>query len=393
MAEVPTQRITGPCSPQRPDETFDDYFDRCKAHRDAWRQQILDDYYKPKDARLPSPNSEEGFNEDEMAQRIALIESEIRIENGLAEPRDLPNPVVWPAVVYPPGKSVSECSEYEPGLYSPIPRGRPEDLEYESQMNWNPIPESTSTRKRSKSPAGDDGLEPPAKRCRLDTTSGIPLAESGASGQKRKRVQFDEPQAAREQEQASPKKRKTDRLRRPSSSSATSSSKRKRAFNPDEACDSEVQPSPSGRRVSEAKRRKVGEENGTRNASVGGECNHTPRLTRARRRQLSGKDAQLFQLGEGGQLDLQVQACETEGQVKEAAAGRSRSRRQRSSATSNTTKTKGSKTGIGANTRATTRISSDAKASAKAAAGSNTGTSAGTKARRGRPKRQLLTNS
>lgn len=292
MAGLPNQRIAERCPPQEPDETHDNYFVRWKAHRDAWRQQFLGDFYRSKETRLPSPRSEEGLDEEEIAQAAFLIEQDIRIENGLAEPGDLPNPVVWPSVEYPPGKSLSEIGEYEPGPYSPVPRGRPEDNEFDPQLDSSPIPESISMLKRSKSPAENGALKPSAKGWSRDTTSGVPLAGASTLSRKRKRAQFDEPQVTREQAQADPKRRKTDTHSWPLLASVTSSSKRDRGSD----------------EVSGAKRRKFDKDTVTNNVVIGRDFSRTSRVTRAQRRQLSGKDAQLFQLGERGQLNLQRQA-------------------------------------------------------------------------------------
>lgn len=415
MADLPIQRVSDRCSPQRPDETYHDYFVRWKVHRDAWRQQFLDDYYRPKETRLPSPDSDGDIDEDETLQTVRFIERCIRLENGRPEPSDLPNPVERPQVVYPPGKSLSEIDEYEPGPSSPILRCRPEDDEYDTEPSFqSPILDlnlqSVSMHKRSSLPDEDGGLEQPlAKRRRTDTNLVTLPAGPGTSVHKRKRVQdgnLDEPQVAREQARAGPKKRKTDTHSRPSLAGVTSCSKRKRVSGPDEAQEYEVQASQPGRRVLGAKRRRVDEETITNDAAGRRDRNHTrtardkaivtssPRVTRARRRQLSGEDAQLFQLGQRGQLDLQEQACETQGQATEAAAGRPR--RRRSPATiNNNTRPKASHTSIGAKARTTTNSNTNTKSSAKSRAGKNATTiaGAGTKARRGRPKRQVPTNS
>ncbi|ROW13788.1 hypothetical protein VPNG_03643 [Cytospora leucostoma] len=380
MADLPNQRVPDYCPPKRTDETDDDYFVRWKAHRDAWRQQFLDDYYRSKETRLPSPNSEDDPDEDEILDMVRSIEQDIRIENGQPEPGDLPNRVYSPPVVYPPGKSLSEISDYEPGPNSPIPRIRPEDEEYidwpgfreylpgtqpESQHSQHSPP---PVRKRSSPPAEDGSLKQPAKRRKTDSTPQIPPAGPSTSGYKRKRVQDespDEPQMAHKQVQAGPKKRKTDTYNRPSLASATSGSKRKREARHDEAHDQEVQASqPVG-----AKRRRVDatitddaagrrdRKRTTRTARQNAAVSSSPRITRARRRQLSGKDAQLFQLGQCGQVDLQGQAHEIQEQAAEAATTKTR----------NTTKPV-------AKTRATPKPSTNTKASVKPRAGNNTNT-------------------
>ncbi|KUI67676.1 hypothetical protein VM1G_03598 [Cytospora mali] len=409
MANSSKQRVPDHCSPKLPDETGDDYFIRWKAHRDAWRQQFLDDYYRQKETRLPSPNSEEDPDEDEMAETVSFIERCIRIENGQPEPRDLSKPVEWPQVEYPPGKSLSEIDEYEPGPFSPIPRCRPEDDEYDFGPRScstipDPHPESTLVRKRSSSsPAEDGALEPPTKRRRrADKIPEISPAEPSTSGHKRKRLQDSIPelQGTFEQAQAVFKKRKTDTHNRPSLAGMMSGSKRKRESGPDEAHDDEVQASQPKRGVLGPKRRRVSEEITTNDAAGGKGCNSTmrtarkkaavpssPRVTRARRRQLSGIDAQLFQLGQRGQADLQGQAHERQGQATEAANDKMRPRR--SSATTKI-KSKGSNTTkIGAKKRVTSNTSTNTKDSVKSGAIKNTSpiTNASTKVRRGRPNR------
>ncbi|ROW02526.1 hypothetical protein VMCG_06030 [Cytospora schulzeri] len=405
MADLPNQRVPTSCSAQRPGETDDDYFLRWKAHRDAWRQQFLDDYYRPKETRLPSPDSEEDLDEEETLQAVRFVERCIRLENGQPEPGDLPNRVQPPPVVYPPGKSLSEIDEYEPGPFSPIPSRRPEDEEFDRvwQTMRDLNPETNQMRKRSSSPAEDGAIEPPAKRRRTDTKPEIRQAGPSTSGHKRKRVQdanLDEPQVAEEQVQTSPKKRRTNTHSRRAPTSTTSISKRKRQFDANEAHEHEVQaPSRQGWEVSGAKRRRVDEtipndaagrrehSRTTRNAREKTAATSSPRLTRARRRQLSGQDAQLFQLGQRGQIDPQGQDHEKQAQNAESATDESR--RRRSAATKTGPKLSNT-TNLNAKVRANnTNANTNTKAKAKAKAGNNTSTmnSAGTKARRGRPNR------
>lgn len=240
-----------PPPPRRPDETRHGHFVRWKAHRDAWRQQFLDDYYRQKETRLPSPNSEDDFDEEEVLQEVQFIERCIRLESGHPEPGDLPTRVEWPRVEYPPGKSLSEVSEYEPSPWSPIKRRRPEDDECHPRPIFQspslvPRPETTPTRKRSSSSAEEDALEPQAKKRKTDASPDIPPEVPTIT---------------------SPKKRKTDTHNLPAPASMTPISKRKRESDTDETHEHEVPaPSQPGWRVTGAKRRRVDEETTTSDA-------------------------------------------------------------------------------------------------------------------------------
>ncbi|KAH8745835.1 hypothetical protein F5883DRAFT_264280 [Diaporthe sp. PMI_573] len=388
MADAPSQPFTGRFSPRRASETYDDFLDRFKAHRDAERQQFLANYYRSKEARLPSPGSEEGLDDEEMAMMVAHLERDIRIENGRPEPGDLPNPVpLYPKVVYPPGKSLSECTDYED---SEDWRGRPEDLEYEHE-SWDNclLAESSPRLKRARSPFEGDVHEPPAKRTRTDTTSAVLPAGQSISGDKRKRTQVG---GEKVQAISGPKRRRTDAHRPPLLPSVTSSSTRKRKSVSDETHEPEVQTYRSlgtGRRAAGAKRRKMEEETRTSNATTGKDRNRILRVTRARRRELSGTDAQLVQLGERGRLEMQRQVNDTQGLATDAAA--SRSTRKQSSATTNKIEPKATTAKPKANNTipktGNTKIGAKRKtiASAKATAAIDAGTvtrSVGTKARK-----------
>lgn len=62
----------------------------------------------------------------------------------------------------------------------------------------------------------------------------------------------------------------------------------------------------------------------TINAATGRDGARSVQVTRARRRYLSGEDAQLFQLGERAQFDLQGEGYATQGQLTDPTADSSR---------------------------------------------------------------------
>lgn len=76
------------------------------------------------------------------------------------------------------------------------------------------------------------------------------------------------------------------------------------------------------------------DETRTSNAAAWNTRNRILPITRTRRRQLSGTDAQLVQLGERGRLELQRQVNKTQGRATDAAASRS-IRKQSSTTTTN----------------------------------------------------------
>lgn len=431
--ETPAQRVPPYCSPQRPDETDDDHFVRWKAHRDAWRQQFIDDYYKQKEARLPSPHSEDDLDEVAALEEVRYIERLIRLESGHPEPRDLPNRVERPRVVCPPGKSLSEISEHERSPFSPIPRRRPEDDEYDPvSIFHSPSPvlrpedegfervgkwmlginSPTPTRKRGSSPAEASASESPAKRRKTDTGSELTPGAPSTSNHKRKRVQFadlDEPQAASAQVHSSPKRRKTDAHSRPTPVNTSSSRKRGREPEADESPVHEAQGSSRpGLGVPSTKKRRVDEDSTTSDLSGRRDRESTvrtgrgknavmppSRITRARHRQLSGTDAQLFQLGHRGQLDMQSQPHETQrhdhkiiGRAAEAAANRPRPRRSATKtglkASNNTNTATKDRATTTTSTKTNTRTNTHPKRKARAGNKAQTTAGAGTKTRRGR---------
>lgn len=414
MADVPPQPL-GRCSPQRAGETDSDHVARFRAHRDAGRQRFLDNYYQTREARLPSPNSEEGLDDEEMAMEVAHIEREIRIENGRPEPGDIPPPVaLWPKVTYPPGKSLSECSESD---HEYDWRGRPEDYEYDETLTWG-TPVSSPKPKRARSPSEDHVHEPPAKRTRMDTTSAVHPAEPRISGGKRKSIEVDDLQDDDEKAQAvsGRKKRRPDAPHdyTPMLSSPTSSSTRKRKSDSDKTHESEVsthQSLDTGCGASGAKRRKMEDEARTSHAAAGKTRNRIAPVTRFRRRHLSGlsgADAQLVQLGERGRVELQRQVIKTQGRATDAAPSRSILKQSSTTTTTNNiepepettiTKSKANNTipktrntKIGAkrksvtfaNTRNDTGVNSKVAAASEASTVTRTG---GTKARRRQPVR------
>lgn len=383
-SEQPVQLSLTGCPPRRQDETMQAYFRRRRAHIDAARQRIVQDYYNTRQARLPSPHSDDDDDDEDMADLIRGIEEDIYWDTR-------PWREFW-AYEYPNQRAhrlgiplvnlddvemdLTDMEESEDGRL-PVVDSSPIEDEQSS-----PRP----SRKRRRESGEDHDPQPPTteargessggkKRRRVDTdTDTIPstagVAVSG-SDRKRKRA-ADEPQASRAQSESPGVKRRRPNAKTnttaPTAKVVVSGGKRKRS--PDEPHPSQKQGEPSRptrrrktntdtdtrtlpagvamsggkrkrgsdepqasreqREPTAAKRRKLTElnpiTNDTSERSRGSRSRTTrrasdaqdtgrhlsapaqagsSRVTRARRQLLSGKDAQLLQLGLRGELEVQ----------------------------------------------------------------------------------------
>ncbi|KUI73494.1 hypothetical protein VM1G_08760 [Cytospora mali] len=68
------------CSPIRPGESYSAFAQRFRTHRDAARRRIVDEYYREREARLPSPELYPGEAQDD-AEMVRRIEEDIYWES------------------------------------------------------------------------------------------------------------------------------------------------------------------------------------------------------------------------------------------------------------------------------------------------------------------------
>ncbi|POS79630.1 hypothetical protein DHEL01_v201967 [Diaporthe helianthi] len=111
------------CSPQRPNESNQDYNQRWKNFRDASRRQVIDEYYRRIELGRISPDSD-GATLQEIESSVRFYEREMRIEEGRPRPEDLPKRREWPRIEFPPDfehKSLSEISGYKPDRWGEEP--------------------------------------------------------------------------------------------------------------------------------------------------------------------------------------------------------------------------------------------------------------------------------
>ncbi|KUI70058.1 hypothetical protein VM1G_05129 [Cytospora mali] len=424
--------ISLPFSPMRPGESDSAFAQRFRAHRDAERRQYIDEYYRERAARLPSPEAYPRQHQDR-AEMVRHVEEDIYWESRPVEE-------YWNSIYeYPvdrahrlglrygePGLSLTDVEDNEDNeddLWE-AQSMRPEDREWLDALGilgerGSPSPEApqeaamsghkggdgledywaagkmaqTGAHKRKREPEEGGGIQGPIKRARAGeaaatseaattsprkrkrvqednnkaqgpakraragmhaTTIGTAAETSEAqatSGHKRKRVQPEEdsrPQARTTRSQSGAKKRRTDTTptiiatEKQLPATAEPGSKRKRVLDDLQTS----QERPKRRRGADKDARPLqtptsaslgsspattsnvaGERKRKSSASVAKKSlglTQASRVTRAQRRQLSGKDAQLFQLGQRGELD--VQGSSGLGTSKDA-AGKRRSAR------------------------------------------------------------------
>lgn len=310
------------CSPRRPDESRKAYSARWKIARDTWRRNYVDNFRRQQQEGLLSPDSD-GFTQQEIANSVENIERDILIDQGLASHDDFVPRRTYSPIVFPPGtvfKSLSELSDEEKPpevLYdangSPIlrhwsssPLLVPEDI---SEVQLNNISESLGTSRRS-------------------------ISQSATSGHTRKRRRRTEEEVEVEADNTeetrihiAKKCKTTDSNLQPPE---TSANKRKREAGDEKRDDNHdslkihgLQPSRREikRRRTEkhttpnmttepvlaaqsTKKRRITHTTAAAAAAATSPFSLPPsssRITRARRRQLSGEVAHHFQLGQRGE--------------------------------------------------------------------------------------------
>ncbi|KAF3768359.1 hypothetical protein M406DRAFT_326868 [Cryphonectria parasitica EP155] len=323
-----------------------------------------------------------------MAHEVKLVEQSILIDAGLATIDNFANPVEWPQISFEIcGKSLSEVDPHERHPYSVPSAPYIDEPLFPVLVNNQPAEDAvfeqppannrgTPDHKRKRGPEEGEASElqlaisdeqpGSQKRRRVmkkEIPSQPPAEIKGTSGYKRKRGSegddHGQPPLATPEGQPGPQKRRRmigkeiqsqpPVSSRPAPAGVASGSKRKRRSD----MDCEAQPVPD---EPEAKKRKVVREEITA-ANVASRRDRrtrtrhssrakpaalressqqrmqpspttlTPRVTRARRRQLSGADAQLLQLGQDGRADVQVQTDRIQRDAPEAATERPRHRR------------------------------------------------------------------
>ncbi|ROW13914.1 hypothetical protein VPNG_03595 [Cytospora leucostoma] len=410
-------RLSGHCPPRRSSESLADYAQRAGTYYRAFRRQLLQECYTERQARLLSPQSDDGNNDEDTAQLIEYLENAIYWDERPGEYFNYEYPVQHIEYDGPIG-SLTDNEDDD------IPYGiRPEErewLEYLAQHRRNGSLDSetsqaaaTTGHKRKEAPEEDSDVQAPAKRTRVSTRAGT--LRAAASGHKRKEIPEEDSHtqapakrtrvgtrpdtllaatSGRKRKEVredisdlqAPEKRTKVGTRAETLRAAAQGHKRKRAqeeggdlatrsqaITKKRRTDTRPQPAvkqPGGKRKQdsdeqqtsqeeegpEAKRRRAGKDtqplqlqtsassgpSPEKSATNPGERKpdsvsavkeisprpkHTSRVTRAQRRLLSGKDTQLFQLGQRGELDVQVIASDkdtpkdTAGKLRSARTG------------------------------------------------------------------------
>ncbi|KAL7820731.1 hypothetical protein V8C26DRAFT_393173 [Trichoderma gracile] len=377
MKLVPKERVPYDPPPQRPDETDREYYLVWRNHFNLWLLQKIDDYFKAKGGRLPSPSSDIDDDEDGRAQEALYNQERVLCgmnivdrrffnrpvtyenqdfeippefwENQLRETRgkELPNKPSEDADFFRSGNGEMAPSSSGGGLQRPsghsssIRRSiendedpaaehlemdgsviRPsieqssdkpqsgKDLE-SSRPSFSQDAKPTKKRKRTSLPVEDDAVDTSSKKQRTDKRPQLSTS-SNTAGLKRKRAgeeHSDKLSSTGISGQPSDKKRRLDAHWK-----TQSSQKRKRGPQDN---DEELQGSRLGYEVPESKRRRVrmaevsDVEQSAQDASLTAGSRRilatasSLRITRARRQQLSGADAQLLQLNQRGKPDVQ----------------------------------------------------------------------------------------
>ncbi|OTA07165.1 hypothetical protein A9Z42_0080370 [Trichoderma parareesei] len=377
MKMVPKERVPYDPPVRRPDETDREYYLVWRSHFNLWLLQKIDDYFKAKGGRLPSPSSdiddddevraqEALYNQERVLRGMDIVEWEffrkpVTYENQAFEippefwerqlretrGKELPNKASEDADFSRSGDGEMAPSSSRGGTQRPRrhssnirrsignsqepaaeqlemdgsairpsieqPHERPQsgkDVEF-SRISSSENPEPTRKRKRTSLPVEDSTLETSSKRQRTDKRPQLSTCPNTA-GHKRKRdgeEPLDELSSTGISRQPSDKKRRLDAQRK-----IQPPQKRKRGS---QANGEESQGSRLGYEVPGSKRRR---RNTAEVTNIEQSAQHafttvgsgrilaraSPlRITRARRRQLSGKDAQLLQLDQRGKPDVQ----------------------------------------------------------------------------------------
>ncbi|KAM0248811.1 hypothetical protein ACHAQJ_009322 [Trichoderma viride] len=369
MKMLPKERVPYDPRPQRSDETDREYHLVWRHHFNIWLLQKINDYFKVKGGRLLSPSSDIDDDDDERAHEALRNQEKvirgmnivdwdyfnIPMEYDKPEDFEIP-PEFWEGQLSEPrgkelpnissedidasrsgngGMASSSSSPQGPGRYSRNlwrstkdgagPAAEQQEMDgsvlYPSieqsterpqrgnemeasrpSSTQNAEPTQIRKRKRRSLPFEDNALEIPSKKQRTDKHPQLSTTLDTA-GFKRKRdgeEPLDKPSSTGEPGQPSDKKRRLD-----AEWKIQPSQKRKRGSQEN---DEEV-PETKRRRVSKAE--VTDAEQSAQDAPTAAGSGRTLatapslRITRARRRRLSGEDAQLLQLDQRGKPDVQ----------------------------------------------------------------------------------------
>ncbi|KAL7918374.1 hypothetical protein ACQKWADRAFT_304287 [Trichoderma austrokoningii] len=421
MKMLPKERVPFDPPPRRSDETEREYHTVCRNHSNLWLLQYINDYFKVKDGRLPSPSSDidddddvraqgalynqerllrgmdivewkffrkpavynDGYivhlefwkklamagKEEKMKLRDKLIEETIAFRSGkrdltyispapqssrrssrniwrsiedsagsAAEQQEMDGSVLYPSIERSPERSQSGNPAISSSTEQSYERPRSGNEMEASRASLPQNAEPTEIRKRRRLPAEDSAHELPFKKQRTDKHPQLSRALSTA-GYKRKRDRrnpLDEQSSPSEQGQPSEKKRRLDEEWK-----TQTSQKRKRGSQQN---DEELRVSQLGYEVAETKRRRVSKaevtkaEQSVQDASTAAGPRRilatapSLRITRARRQQLSGDDAQLLQLDQRGKPDVQKPKHATPEPARKLPATNPNSRRSKKTA-------------------------------------------------------------
>ncbi|KAL7917016.1 hypothetical protein ACQKWADRAFT_307840 [Trichoderma austrokoningii] len=381
MTLLPEERVPFDPPPRRSDETEREYYIVWRNHYNLWLLQDINDYFKVKDGRLPSPSSDIDDDDDVRAQdalynqncllggmkivdddffrRPAVYEDgyiahgdfwKKWVTVGKEETFISPTPQSLGQYMTNIGRSIeddaglaAEQQEMDGTvLYSSIERSS-QRLQSRNEMEASKPSspqniEPTLIRKRRRLSAEDNAPGIPFKKQRTDKHPQLSTALNTA-GYKRKRNRekpLDKPSSTGELGQPSDKKRRLNEEWK-----TQTPQKRKRGS---QQKGEELRVSQLGYEVPETKRRRLSKaevtnaEQSVQDAFTAVGSRRTLatapslRITRARRQQLSGEDAQLLQLDQRGKPDVQEPKHAAQEPARELRAINRNSRRPKKTA-------------------------------------------------------------
>ncbi|KAL7916970.1 hypothetical protein ACQKWADRAFT_307976 [Trichoderma austrokoningii] len=393
MKMLPKERVPFDPPLRRSDETDGEHYARWRHHYNLWLLQSVNDYFIVKDGRLPSPSSDIDddddvraqdalYNQDRLLEGMRIVDEDFfrrpaEYDNGYTFSRKL-----WKKRTMARDNLLEETTPQIPEQYSTNIRESIEDgvgsaaeqqlmdgsviypsiersLERPQSRNETEASrpsaprntEPTLIRKRGRLSTEDNALETPSKKQKTEEHPRLSTALNTA-GYKRKRdgeETLAKSTSTGESGQPSDKKRRLDEEWK-----TRTSQKRKRGSQQN---DEELRVSQLGYEVPETKRRRVSKTEVTKAVQSVQDTSTTAgprltlatvpslRITRARRRQLSGDDAQLLQLDQRGKLDVQEPKHAAQEPTRELPATTRKGRRPKKTASmdvKNSRKTKNS---------------------------------------------------
>ncbi|KAL7952770.1 hypothetical protein V8C34DRAFT_298604 [Trichoderma compactum] len=431
MKMLPKERVPFHPPPQRPDETDRQYNVVWRNHYNTWLLQSINDYFKVKGGRLLSPSSDIDDDDDERAHQALREQERLlrgmnivdweyfrkpvvpetygippefwgRVLRGGTHGKDLPNIISEVIGASRSGNgdmapssstlqragqysriitrstesgagSTAEQQEVDGSVLYPSIEQSPERPQSGNEMKTSRLSslqnaEPAQARKRRSLPVEDDALERPSKKQMTDKQSPLSTVLN-AAGRKRKRdgeELLDELSSTGKPAQPSDKKRRLD-----TGWKTQSSQKRKRSSQGD---DEELQvPQLETKRRRVSKTEVVDAKQSTHDVSSAAGSERTlvtapsPRMTRARRQQLSCEDSELLQLDQRGKPEVQEPKHAARKLVRELPAASRNGRRPKKAASTdakNSRKTKtvnATKAGVRASTTANTTTKTTAK--------------------------------